>query len=139
MGSDLHKGVNALEKFKNDVDALLTDFTGGPGGSAKIAAETVTRGSFGTGLPFAEADGFYAQYNRVHKALVDLSKSLGDQIELYRLGVHAANVGYQNVDEDTRQSFHTIRTRLDAEWGKAQDAQKKSDHTDATDVTKDMG
>ncbi|WP_256106581.1 hypothetical protein [Streptomyces sp. ODS05-4] len=138
MGSDLEKGVGALEKFKSDVDALLVEFAGSPGGSAKVAEQRVTRGSFGTGLPFAEADGFFTQYNRVHKALVDLSKSLSDQIELYRLGVHAADVGYQNVDEDTRQSFHSIQGHLRTEWDKAQDAQKL-ERTDATDVTKDMG
>ncbi|MCC3651383.1 hypothetical protein LIX60_07850 [Streptomyces sp. S07_1.15] len=115
MATDLELGVDALKKFRSRIDGLLTELESGNGGSSKVALERVTRASFsGTNLPFAEADGFYLQYNRVHKALVELSKSLGDQIEMLSIAVHAADVGFDNVEQDLRRRFHDIRVRLEA-------------------------
>ncbi|MBQ0984373.1 hypothetical protein KBZ10_07535 [Streptomyces sp. F63] len=114
MAGDLERGVDALRKFRSRIDKLLTELESGNGGSSKVALERVSRGSFsGTNLPFAEADGFFQQYNRVHKALVELSKSLGDQIEMLGIAVHAADVGFDNVENDMRRRFHEIRARLD--------------------------
>lgn len=130
MASDLERGVGALKKFRSRVDSVLADLEGGDGGTAKVATERVTRASFGVGIPFGEAEDFYREYNRVHKALVSLSKSLGDQIELLTIGVHAADVGYDNVDEEQRRRFHEIQARLDKERDAAierEEAQGKKD------------
>ncbi|MHC5704306.1 hypothetical protein OTC26_023080 [Streptomyces tirandamycinicus] len=143
---DLERGVGALKRFQERVDNLLAELENGAGGTKKVAAQAVSRGSFsGANMPFAEADGFYTQYNRVHKALTSLSKSLGDQIELLRIGVHGADVGFDNVEEDLRSRFHRIRTRLDQE----REAHEKRDkpqgdapgqNADVKDVdTEDMG
>ncbi|MEV0965454.1 hypothetical protein AB0J25_23225 [Streptomyces sp. NPDC049910] len=111
--SDLERGVGALKRFQKHVDNLLTELESGAGGAKRVAAQAISRGSFsGAGMPFAEADGFFSQYNRVHKELTSLSRSLGDQIELLRIGVHAADVGFDNVEEDLRSRFHRIQTRL---------------------------
>ncbi|MFV2118044.1 hypothetical protein ACE14D_06215 [Streptomyces sp. Act-28] len=111
---DLERGAGALRNFQSKINALLTEFENGPGGSQRVAEHTIARGAFsGTNLPFAEADGLFAQYARVHGELVSLSKLLADQMELLRLGAHAADVGFDNVDEDTRRRFHAIRERLD--------------------------
>ncbi|MFD4694307.1 hypothetical protein [Streptomyces sp. NPDC058463] len=134
---DLRRGVGALEQFQKRVNALLTDLEGSAAGKSKVAAQTVSRTSLsGQNACFAEADGLYSQYNRVHESLVTLSKSLGDQIEYLSLGVHAAAVGFDNVDDDTRRRFYEIQTRLDTEREKAaaektakpeQNADKQSD------------
>ncbi|MFJ4972306.1 hypothetical protein [Streptomyces sp. NPDC088755] len=117
---DLRRGVGALETFKKRVDALLTDLEGSAAGKSKVAAQTVSRASLsGPNARFAEADGLYTQYNRVHESLVSLSRSLGDQIEYLSLGVHAAAVGFDNVDDETRRRFHEIQTRMDREREKA--------------------
>jgi hypothetical protein len=118
---DLRRGVGALEKFQKSVNALLADLESSAAGKSKIAAQTVSRTSLsGQNACFAEADGLYTQYNRVHESLVTLSKSLGDQIEYLSLGVHAAAVGFDNVDDDTRRRFYEIQAHLDAEREKAQ-------------------
>ncbi|MEU8706821.1 hypothetical protein [Streptomyces sp. NPDC048565] len=118
---DLQRGVGALEKFQKSVNALLADLESSPAGKSKVAAQTVSRNAFsGQNTGFAEADGLYAQYNRVHESLVTLSKSLGEQIEYLSLGVHAAAVGFDNVDEDTRRRFYEIQAHMDAEREKAQ-------------------
>ncbi|WP_327379608.1 MULTISPECIES: hypothetical protein [unclassified Streptomyces] len=118
---DLRKGVGALEDFQRKVNALLADLEGSPAGKSKVAAQTVSRSSFsGQNACFAEADGLYTQYNRVHESLVTLSKSLGDQIEYLSLGVHAAAVGFDNVDDDTRRRFHEIQADLATERDRAQ-------------------
>lgn len=113
---DLRRGVGALEKFKSRVDALLADFEGSAASKTKVADQKVSRASLsGPNARFAEADGLYTQYNRVHSSLVSLSKSLGDQIEYLSLGVHAAAVGFDNVEDDIRRRFYEIQTRMDEE------------------------
>lgn len=87
---------------------------------------------------FAEADGLYTQYNRVHEALVTLSKSLGEQIEYLNLGVHAAAVGFDNVDDDTRRRFYEIQAHMDAEREKAQ-AEKHAKPEQNADKQSDAG
>ncbi|MEV0010911.1 hypothetical protein AB0M10_22655 [Streptomyces sp. NPDC051840] len=124
---DLRKGVGALEKFQRSVNALLADLESSPAGKSKVAAQTVSRSALSGGNAcFAEADGLYTQYNRVHESLVSLSKSLGDQIEYLSLGVHAAAVGFDNVDEDTRRRFYEIQAHLDEEREKAQAEREKT-------------
>ncbi|MCQ0023426.1 hypothetical protein M4914_11010 [Streptomyces somaliensis DSM 40738] len=132
---DLERGAGALRSFQSKIDALLTDFESGPGSSKKVAEHTIERGAFsGTGLPFAEADGFFKQYARVHKELVSLSKLLADQMELLRLGVRAADVGFDNVDEDTRRRFHAIDDRLEAAVKEREKHDEKADQkTDKPD------
>jgi hypothetical protein len=122
---DLRRGVGALEKFQKSVNTLLANLESSPAGKSKIAAQEVSRTAFsGQNTCFAEADGLYTQYNRVHESLVTLSKSLGDQIEYLSLGVHAAAVGFDNVDDDTRRRFHEIRMDLEEERKRAQGEKK---------------
>ncbi|WP_299533133.1 hypothetical protein [uncultured Streptomyces sp.] len=117
--ADLERGVGALEKFKKKVDALLADFDGSAAGGTTVAAQRVSRSSFsGSNAGFAEADGLYTQYNRVHESLVSLSRSLGDQIEYLSIGVYAAAVGYDDVDDDMRRRFYEIQARIDREAGR---------------------
>ncbi|MGW7413054.1 hypothetical protein [Streptomyces sp. NPDC054863] len=119
---DLAKGVGALRKFQKQVNAMLTDLEGGDAGRTKIAAQRVTRAALsGTNATFAEADGLYAQYNRVHQQLTSLSKTLGFQIEKLSIGVHASEVGYNNVEEELRQRYQEIEAGLNEE----QEAQRK--------------
>ncbi|MFF2412217.1 hypothetical protein [Streptomyces sp. NPDC058092] len=130
---DLRRGVGALETFRGRVNTLLAELEGSAAGKSKIAAQTVSRAALsGQNACFAEADGLYTQYNRVHESLVSLSKSLGDQIEYLSLGVHAAAVGFDNVDDDVRRRFYEIQVRLDKEHEKAQ-AEKagKPEHRNA--------
>ncbi|WP_405665778.1 hypothetical protein OG379_28215 [Streptomyces sp. NBC_01166] len=136
---DLRRGVGALEKFQKSVNALLADLESSPAGKSKVAAQTVSRNALSGGnTSFAEADGLYTQYNRVHDALVTLSKSLGDQIEYLSLGVHAAAVGFDNVDDETRRRFYEIQMRLDAESEKAR-AEKHSKPEQNADKQSDGG
>ncbi|MFH9607646.1 hypothetical protein [Streptomyces sp. NPDC017448] len=115
---DLRRGVGALETFKKRVDDLLVDFEGSAGSRTKVADQKISRASLsGQNTCFAEADGLYTQYNRVHSSLVALSRALGDQIEYLSLGVHAAAVGFDNVEDDIRRRFHEIQARLYEESG----------------------
>ncbi|MFF0450943.1 hypothetical protein ACFYT4_31955 [Streptomyces sp. NPDC004609] len=125
--SDLEKGVGALKRFQQRVNTLLADFENGAAGRTKVAAQTVSRTSLsGPSTPFAEADGLYGQYNRVHAALVSLSRTLSDQIECLSIAVHAAEVGLDNVDEERRWRFAQIRARLDQEREAAQERERKA-------------
>ncbi|MFD3524912.1 hypothetical protein [Streptomyces sp. NPDC058653] len=112
MASDLERGVGALRKFQSQINILLSEFEGGAADKGEIAAQGVPRASFSGPGRFGEAEGFSKQYDRVHTSLISLSKSLADQLELLSIGVHAADVGYNNVEDDLRYRFHTIRTQL---------------------------
>lgn len=137
---DLRRGVGALETFKKRVDALLADFEGSAASKTKVADQKVSRASLsGPNARFAEADGLYTQYNRVHTSLVSLSRSLGDQIEYLSLGVHAAAVGFDNVEDDIRRRFYEIQTRMDQEREKhAKSEQAKPEQTN-NDKQSDSG
>ncbi|MFE0422797.1 hypothetical protein [Streptomyces sp. NPDC058953] len=111
---DFEKGYLALATFQKKVNTLLATFNSGAAGKSKVSQQTVNRGSLsGPGGPFAEADGLFHQYNRVHQALITLSRSLGDQIDSLNIAVHAADVGTDNVDEERRVRFAQIRARID--------------------------
>ncbi|MFF9343477.1 MULTISPECIES: hypothetical protein [unclassified Streptomyces] len=150
MASDLELGVGALKKFQSDVQTVIANLEASAGGSGQLNAEArVTRESFGTGIAFAEADGFFTEYERVHASLVALSKSLSGQIELLSIGVHAADVGYANVEDDQRRQFHAIQARLDQERAEAIEREEQARSKDpkqpaaaregSSSVAKDMG
>ncbi|MER6617877.1 hypothetical protein ACWGJT_06495 [Streptomyces xantholiticus] len=133
---DLERGLGALTDFQKKVLGLLSDLEGGDASGTKVAEATVTRASFGTGGSFAEADGFYEQYQRVHQAVLSLSKQLSDEIELLRIAVRGADVGFDNLEEDLRLKFHSIKARLDKERdGQAQVQGETNDsQTGTTDL-----
>ncbi|GGT39544.1 hypothetical protein GCM10010271_49420 [Streptomyces kurssanovii] len=133
---DLERGLGALTDFQKKVLGLLSDLEGGDASGTKVAEATVTRASFGTGTAFAEADGFYEQYERVHQAVLSLSKQLSDEIELLRIAVRGADIGFDNLEEDLRLQFHSIKARLDKERdGQAQVQGETNDsQTGTTDL-----
>ncbi|UYQ64751.1 hypothetical protein [Streptomyces peucetius] len=132
---DLERGLGALQDFQKKVLGLLNDLEGGDASGTKVAEATVTRASFGTGSSFAEADGFFDQYQRVHQAVLSLSKQLSDEIELLRIAVRGADVGFDNLEEDLRLKFHTIKARLDKERdGQAQERETNDFRTGTTDL-----
>ncbi|MFI8424404.1 hypothetical protein [Streptomyces sp. NPDC085479] len=132
MASNLELGVGELKKFRDKVDGVISDLEGGAGGAANLGRNRMTRNSLGTGMAFTEADGFFTEYERVHSSLVALSKSLSGQIELLQIGVHAADVGYANVEDEQRRRFHEIRSRLSEERADAiqREAREKSKQPD---------
>jgi hypothetical protein len=138
-GSDIRLGVGALERFQKRVDALLAELQGSAAGASEVVGQTISRSSLGgANLPFAEADGVYSQYNRFHKELVSLSKSLGDQIELLKIAVHGSQVGYENLEEELRERYHAVQARIAQERERAQSdkdaapAQPRNDDSSGT-------
>ncbi|MBT2524069.1 hypothetical protein J7E91_01145 [Streptomyces sp. ISL-99] len=141
--SDLERGVGALKRFQTRVNALLADFEGGAGSSAKVGEQRVARASFsGLNAKFDEADSLFGQYNRVHEELVSLSKTLGAQIEGLSIAVHAAEVGFDKVEEDVRRRYAAIQTRIKAEqdvqWERKRSAEPKQSGNDDAPATKGL-
>lgn len=109
---DLRRGAEALSKFKKRVDTILGDLEESPASKSKVADQRITRGSLSAGnAAFAEADGLFTQYNRVHAELTTLSQTLSDQIEAMGIAVHGADVGFDKLEEDVRRRFWEIQTR----------------------------
>ncbi|MEU3602501.1 hypothetical protein ABZ714_27880 [Streptomyces sp. NPDC006798] len=133
---DFEKGYLALTTFQKRVNTLLATFNGSAAGKSKVSEQTVNRGSLsGPGGAFAEADGLFNQYNRVHQALISLSRSLGDQIEALNIAVYSADVGTDNVDEERRVRFAQIQARLDQQ--RAAERERERPKTDAPANTND--
>ncbi|MEU8889008.1 hypothetical protein [Streptomyces sp. NPDC048442] len=112
--SDLERGVGALKRFRSRVHAILAAFEDSAAGPEKVAAHPLARAHFGApGTTFPEADELHAQYRRVHTGLVKLSRSLTEQIDCLSIGVHGAEVGFDNVEEELRRRFWEIRSRTE--------------------------
>ncbi|MGW7417642.1 hypothetical protein [Streptomyces sp. NPDC054863] len=112
--SDLARGVGALKQFRSRVHAILAAFQDSAAGPERVAVHTLTRAQFGApGAPFPEADELHAQYRRVHTGLVKLSRSLTEQIDCLSIGVHGADVGFDNLEEELRRRFWEIRSRTE--------------------------
>ncbi|MGV9879308.1 hypothetical protein [Streptomyces sp. NPDC003006] len=119
-GADVKRGLEALKTFRRRINTLLTEFEGSAAGPSNVGTQKVSRASFsGTGSAFPEADGLYSQYDQVHERLTSLSKMLGDQIEAMGIAVHGADVGFDNLEDDLRQRFWAIQTKVDREQGAA--------------------
>ncbi len=119
-GADVKRGLEALKTFRRRINTLLTEFEGSAGSSSKVGAQKVSRASFsGQSSPFPEADGLYSQYDKVHERLTSLSEMLGDQIEALGIAVHGADVGFDNLEDDVRQRFWAIQTKVDRQQAEA--------------------
>ncbi|MEU1781802.1 hypothetical protein ABZ545_20265 [Streptomyces abikoensis] len=99
----------SLESFKGRVDALLTFLQDSGASPHRIADNHLVPAQLGVG--FAEADSLYSAYNEVHAQLKALSQLLSDQIEALGTAVHAAKVGYANVDAELRDRMWAIQSR----------------------------
>jgi alpha-L-fucosidase len=133
---DLSK--EALQGFKDRVDAVLRDLADSPASKSRVADQQIDRSSFSAGnSPFAEADGLYTQYNRVHTELKTLSSTLSDQIEALAITVQWVKSGFGELDEDVRRRFWAIQERTqeraeDAAREKAKEAGADTPREDDT-------
>ncbi|MFF4161307.1 hypothetical protein [Streptomyces sp. NPDC001678] len=107
--SGLRAELQSLESFKGRVDALLTYLQGTEASPHRIADNHLVPAQLGVG--FAEVESLYSAYNGVHAQLKALSQLLSDQIEALGTAVHAAKVGYANVDADLRDRMWAIQAR----------------------------
>lgn len=113
MGN-LRKGAEALTVFKKRVDAALSELEQSAANQGTMSEQQLTRGVFSAGnTAFAEADGVFKQYNRVHRELTELSQSLSEQIEAMGIAVRGADIGFDNLEEDVRRRFWQIQQRAD--------------------------
>ncbi|MEU0007363.1 hypothetical protein ABZ079_24555 [Streptomyces sp. NPDC006314] len=122
----MRRGIDALAKFKGNVDKALEAFEGAPGNPSRLAEHKLSAGSFsGSNIPFQEATELHGKYEQVHERLTSLSKNLGLQIEALRLATHAADVTYDGTEDEVRRRFWEIRTHLDEEHQKATRSEDK--------------
>ncbi|MGW4563529.1 hypothetical protein ACWEN3_14310 [Streptomyces sp. NPDC004561] len=130
-GSSLRRGLDALSKFKGEVDKALNAFERSPGSSSKLADHALSRASFGgSQIPFGEADDLHSQYEHVHERLVYLSKTLNLQIEALTCAAHAADVTYDGSEDEARRRFWEIKTQLDEEYQKSPNKQDPAPKND---------
>ncbi|NYV78099.1 hypothetical protein [Streptomyces sp. UH6] len=119
--ADLRRGVEALSSFKKRVDAVLDELNGSPANPNQVASLTLTREALAAGSAFGEAVGLYSQYARAHERVSSLSRTLGLQIEALQIAVHGADIGFDNLEEESRRRFHEIQVDLKREADREQD------------------
>ncbi|MYW47986.1 hypothetical protein GT346_32935 [Streptomyces sp. SID161] len=116
----MRRGVEALSKFKKQVDDALTAFEGAPGSPSRLAEHKLSASSFsGSNIPFHEATALHGTYEQVHERLTSLSKNLGLQIEALMLATHAADGTYDATEDEVHRRFWAIRSHLAEEHRKA--------------------
>ncbi|MGW8380902.1 hypothetical protein [Streptomyces sp. ODS28] len=107
---NLELSAGALGTFKKRVDGILRDLEESKASHSKVSQQRLTRDALAaSNSPFAEADGLYHQYNRVHRELTELSKTLKDQIEALQIAVHGVQVGFGNLEDDVKRRFWEIQ------------------------------
>ncbi|PJE99220.1 hypothetical protein CUT44_05495 [Streptomyces carminius] len=116
--------LESLKEFKKRVDGILGDLEKSPASPTKVGQQEVSRAAFGG--EFAEADGVYREYTRVHTHLTGLSRVLGAQIEAMGIAVHGANIGFGNLEDDLKRRF----------WQLQQQAQQHQRETEEQPTTK---
>ncbi|HZG05967.1 MAG TPA: hypothetical protein VE546_20720 [Streptomyces sp.] len=126
--------LESLKDFKKRVDRILDDLESSPASPTKVKQQQVSRSSFGGN--FAEADGLYREYNRVHAQLTRLSQVLGAQIEAMRIAVHGADVGFGNLEDDLKRRFWQLQNRAyDFQQEQQRRSEKQKPKADDTEVT----
>lgn len=125
--SGLRAELESLESFKGRVDALLTYLQGTEASPHRMADNHLVPAQLGVG--FAEVESLYSAYNEVHAQLKALSQLLSDQIEALGTAVHAAKVGYANVDADLRDRMWAIQARTRELYDPSRDPNAGHPHT----------
>lgn len=116
---DLYTEMSSLRGFKNRVDELLADLGDSEAAPVRMAGHRLPGTHLGSG--FAEAEGLHRVYTEVHDELTALSKLLSGQIEAMGTAVHAARVGYENVDLDHHERMWQIHDVTDEYYRGGQD------------------
>ncbi|MFI9238248.1 hypothetical protein [Streptomyces sp. NPDC053079] len=105
----LHAELATLKGFRGEVEELLTHLESSQAAPHRVADAHLVPAQLG--VNFAEVDSLYSAYNEVHAQLKTLAQLLSDQIEALGTAVHAARVGYANVDADLRDRMWAIQAR----------------------------
>ncbi|MDL5204133.1 hypothetical protein [Streptomyces sp. ALI-76-A] len=129
--ANLEASDEALKAFVDRVDAVLRDLESSAGNPTKVGAQTIKATSLSSGQEgvFPEATGLYAQYQRVHRELTSLSKSLHLQIEAIGIAVQGARHGFNNLEEEQRRRFWEIQTEVTKIQG-AKDGKQRAGNDD---------
>ncbi|MFD7032672.1 hypothetical protein ACFWAR_32075 [Streptomyces sp. NPDC059917] len=112
----------SMVKYKQRVDALLTQLKGSQADHGKIAEGTLGKTDLGHGFP--EADGLFTAYNKVRSELETLSKALGVQIEALGIAVEASRLGYENVDAEVKARMRRLNTEAQGWYDEKLDTRK---------------
>ncbi|WP_405619845.1 hypothetical protein [Streptomyces sp. NBC_00076] len=111
--TDLDVRNDMLQDFVDKVDAALRKLEGSAGNPTKVSAQTIKQTSLSSGShSFGAAEGLYKEYNRVHRELTDLSRTLHLQIEAIGIAVLGAKHGFEGLEEEQRQRFWQIQTQI---------------------------
>ncbi len=105
----LRTELETLRTFKGEVDKLLDFLLESEAAPHRMAENHIVPAQLG--VNFAEVNSLYSAYNEVHGQLKNLSQLLSDQIEALSTAVHAASVGYANVDTELRDRMWAIQAR----------------------------
>ncbi|MFF6998056.1 hypothetical protein ACFY93_24265 [Streptomyces sp. NPDC008313] len=114
--ANLKAGNEVLSAFQKRVTTLLAEFENSAGSATKVGSQRIARTSLRSdSVCFVEADGLFAEYERVHERLTSLVKTLGLQIEATGIAVQGAKVGFNALEDDLRHRFWEIQTELQRE------------------------
>lgn len=137
--ADLKVGAGVLMTFKQRIDKLLSEFESSAGSATKVGEHRVSLASLRGPGQFHEAETLFTNYGNFHEQMIQLSKSLGMQIEAMGIATQGAQNGFDTLDEEQRRRFHDIQVEVDRQYREAQKAQSDTDATKHSDAKKTDG
>ncbi|GHG70505.1 hypothetical protein [Streptomyces griseocarneus] len=108
----MHAELQSLKIFRGKLEKILIHLRGTEADPQRVADNHLVAAQLGANFP--EVDSLHGAYNDIHGQLKTLISLLNDQIEALSTAVHAARVGYANVDEDLRARMAAIQARTHA-------------------------
>ncbi|WP_338697053.1 hypothetical protein V2W30_15515 [Streptomyces sp. Q6] len=140
---DIVTELESFTKFQQRVDELIRNLKGSEAGPTKIGQEPLARAQFGGGdAGWGDADGLYANYQKVVADLESFSQLLSDSIEAMGIAVLASHKGYENIDVDIQNRMAAISADTKEHYGGSYDPEKsklwhEGKGPEVTDIGKD--
>ncbi|WP_428954377.1 hypothetical protein [Streptomyces sp. cg35] len=122
---DIVTELESFTKFQQRVDQLIRNLKGSEAGPQKVGQEPLARAQFGGGTQgWGDADGLFANYQKVISDLESFSKLLSDSIEAMGIAVLASHKGYENIDVEIRDRMAAISADTKEHYGGSYDPEK---------------
>ncbi|GAA2386731.1 hypothetical protein GCM10010420_06950 [Streptomyces glaucosporus] len=133
-GKDLAYEAETLADFKRRIDDIIDELESSPASHKQISNQDITPDAYGTG--FSAAEDLSSQYEKAHERLKTLSRLFGEQLEALGIATQIVDKGYENIEAEHRQRFHSIRTRVEEYHESRHGDQQTGRNVDAKDTDK---
>lgn len=110
--SNLKVSYESMETFRNRVRTVLDELRNSKAAPTAVADQQVESHALHSGTSFAEAEALTRHYTAVQQNLTQMADLADRLLDALAIALRGAEHGYQNLDEDERQRFHSVNTEV---------------------------